>query len=310
MPRYVESAPYGIRKNIGNIRGFHTTREFSYRFNTNSQGFRGTKEYNLEKPQGIKRIIVLGDSVALGHGVAYHETFSYLLEKKLNQNGYPAEVINMAVSGFGTAEELVQYQNLGRKYHPDIVILSYSENDPMNNAISNLYEINDGQLLRKKTSYEPALSIRDNLNKIPFYGYLAQHSHFVCFLRSRFSGLYLNKLGKKRRINVQQTQPQYANSYQMNPNYITLTAALLNEFITVCNKDGVKLIIVDIPGKSFTSHFPYERIKKQKTTFIINLTPTYLSYKGTKHLFYIWDSHPNQYGHELIASKLLDAIIE
>ncbi len=128
VPRYVETSSYGIRKNIGNVRGKMITSEYKHKFNTNSQGFRGKREYSLEKPPNTNRIVVLGDSVTLGHGVEDEETFSAVLEKRLSQIK-PTEVINMGVSGFGTAEELIQLRNVGLKYNPDLAILAYFPND-------------------------------------------------------------------------------------------------------------------------------------------------------------------------------------
>jgi hypothetical protein len=81
--------------------------KWKHSFNTNSQGFRGTKEYSLKKPDNKYRIIVLGDSVTIGHGVEDDETYSAVLERELSKIK-PTEVINMAVSGFGNAEELIQ----------------------------------------------------------------------------------------------------------------------------------------------------------------------------------------------------------
>src|SRR5262245_27985866 len=73
IPRYVETSDYGIRKNIANVHGEIVVREYRHGFTTNSQGFRGTKEYAIAKPPGVYRVIVLGDSVTVGHGVEDHE---------------------------------------------------------------------------------------------------------------------------------------------------------------------------------------------------------------------------------------------
>lgn len=40
MPRWVENAPYGIRKPIANIRGFIVTPHYRHGMSTNSKGFR------------------------------------------------------------------------------------------------------------------------------------------------------------------------------------------------------------------------------------------------------------------------------
>ena len=84
MPRCVESAPYGIRTQIGNIRGTIVTPQYRHKFDTNSRGFRGTREYAVPKPAKVFRVITLGDSVVDGYGVEDDQTFSAVLEKKLS----------------------------------------------------------------------------------------------------------------------------------------------------------------------------------------------------------------------------------
>ncbi|NLN60231.1 MAG: hypothetical protein GX147_05925 [Deltaproteobacteria bacterium] len=113
VPRFVESAPWGIRKNISHVKAIHQSPEYAYQYNTNSAGFRGTDEYSIKRPDGVIRIMVQGDSVTLGHGVQDEETYPALLQKRLREKEIHAEVINMGVSGFGTAEELIQFQNDG-----------------------------------------------------------------------------------------------------------------------------------------------------------------------------------------------------
>lgn len=306
MPRYVESSSYGIRKNIDNIRGFHKTSEFEYIFNTNSQGFRGLKEYKIEKRDDVKRIIVLGDSVALGHGVADDETFSFVLEKMLNEKGIKSEVINMGVSGFGTAEELIQYENLSKNYRPDVIILSYFPNDPYNNAVSGLYKLINSRLIKDNNSYEPALRIRDNLNRLPFYNFLAQHSHLLNFLRNYFSQQYIKKLGRAR--NVWEGNPDNPDDHIENE-YLELTAALLNRFKEVCANDKVKLIFLDIPQKNLKSNFPYRLVTEDDDSKIVSIAPAMLEEirsdsNNNNPLWYEVDGHPTANGHALIAKEL------
>jgi len=67
----------------------------------NSDGFRG-RDYSVDKPKGVYRIVVLGDSFTEGLGVNDNETFSYYLEQMLNAlniSGKKFEVLNLAVGG-------------------------------------------------------------------------------------------------------------------------------------------------------------------------------------------------------------------
>ena len=99
----------------------------------NSDGFRD-KEYSIEKLNNTFRIIVLGDSITFGWGVENNETFSEILEDKLNSlnNGINYEVLNFGVHGYNTLQEVELLKEKGLKYKPDMVIVGYYMNDVIN----------------------------------------------------------------------------------------------------------------------------------------------------------------------------------
>jgi len=92
----------------------------SYRFN--SLGCRGP-DYQIPKPSGTRRILVLGDSSAMGAGVKEEDTVSARLQKDL-QNSY--EVINCGVADYGAQAARLFYKFKGVKYQPDVVTLFLS----------------------------------------------------------------------------------------------------------------------------------------------------------------------------------------
>jgi len=95
------------------------------------------QEYSLEKPEGVYRILVLGDSFAEGLRVPMDAAFHSILEEELNAKGKRVEVINAGVAGWGSDQELLFYQEIGRQYEPDMVLLAFFPgNDIMNNAIA------------------------------------------------------------------------------------------------------------------------------------------------------------------------------
>lgn len=69
-------------------------------------------------------IAVIGDSYAMGWGVNDNETFSHILENKINKNVY-----NLAVSSYGTRRELIRLQKSGLLDLIDTVIIQYCYND-------------------------------------------------------------------------------------------------------------------------------------------------------------------------------------
>ena len=99
----------------------------------NSNGFRD-HEFPALGSAGQPRIVVLGDSVAWGWGVAMSRAFPQLIEEKLlrgaTQSVAPPVVYNLAVDGYSTRQELRLLETLGSDLDPDLVILAYVLNDP------------------------------------------------------------------------------------------------------------------------------------------------------------------------------------
>ncbi|OGX13565.1 MAG: hypothetical protein A2351_01520 [Omnitrophica bacterium RIFOXYB12_FULL_50_7] len=92
---------------------------------TNSAGFRGTREYAIEKPKGVIRIATLGDSFVFGFGVQDDETFPALLET----SNKTREVLNLGVPGYGMDQIYLSYREIARKYHPEIVLIGIFPED-------------------------------------------------------------------------------------------------------------------------------------------------------------------------------------
>ena len=73
--------------------------------------------------------MVLGDSVTLGYGLRPEEAFPQVLQDLLDARGLGAEVFNVAFSGWSTRQERIAYERIGRKYHPDDVLVAVCLND-------------------------------------------------------------------------------------------------------------------------------------------------------------------------------------
>lgn len=100
------------------------------------------KERTQAKPEGTKRIIILGDSVVAGNGIAdLNNTITRHLEKILDPS--KIEVLNFGVGGYSTKGEIELLKTKALNFSPDMVILFYVENDviEINDQIE--YYIND-----------------------------------------------------------------------------------------------------------------------------------------------------------------------
>ncbi|MDQ2693571.1 MAG: hypothetical protein M3Y68_16155 [Chloroflexota bacterium] len=100
----------------------------------NSQGWRDI-EHAVEKPDGVFRILVLGDSFMEANSVELEKTFHRQVEKLARETASQVEVINLGVSGYGTLQEYLAFQHMGQLYEPDLVILGFFDgNDVINNS--------------------------------------------------------------------------------------------------------------------------------------------------------------------------------
>lgn len=99
------------------------------RCETNAQGF-FDYDYSFEKPIGTKRIIVIGDSVALGQGVAMGGAFPKLIEAALKDQQQRVQVITLAFTGYSTVQLLELLKNEAFRYSPDLVLWTHHLNDP------------------------------------------------------------------------------------------------------------------------------------------------------------------------------------
>ncbi len=103
----------------------YPTGEFYNLISLNNYGLHDT-DLTLEKPEGVYRILIVGDSFPQGWQVTLEEGFPWLLEQQLNVDfDQPIEVINLSVDDYGTDRELLLYAALGWRFQADVVLLSF-----------------------------------------------------------------------------------------------------------------------------------------------------------------------------------------
>ena len=104
----------------------------------NSLGHRNNELDGL-KEEGEKRLFVLGDSIALGWGVAKEDVFVDNLEERLNEEkgsktGFHFVTINSGVGNYNTFYKVELFKEQLKNVDPDLVILQYYINDAEKNA--------------------------------------------------------------------------------------------------------------------------------------------------------------------------------
>ncbi|HNP84244.1 MAG TPA: SGNH/GDSL hydrolase family protein [Nitrospira sp.] len=150
----------------------------------NKSGFRDV-DHNVEKAPGVKRILVVGDSVTEAGDVEWEAVFSSRLQADL---GRSYEVITLAMGGLNTPQEIHLFEKEGLAYKPDLMILNFVLND------ADFYtEYNATQRYQaEKDSVVGVLGISIN----PAFKRTLKSSALVYFLKQRFEhaiGMFLGK---------------------------------------------------------------------------------------------------------------------
>mgnify|MGYP001283424363 CR=1 FL=1 len=95
----------------------------------NAQGFRGP-DWSLARRPGLRRVVVLGGSVAYGWGVEGDErTIAARVEQRLRASGVEAEVWNAGVIAYASTQELILLATVVLEYAPDAVVVLDGWND-------------------------------------------------------------------------------------------------------------------------------------------------------------------------------------
>ena len=108
---------------------YRPNRVFGKGIKTNSLGM-CDREYTYDKPEGMFRIAVVGDSLtACGpKETMYTEQLKELFARCKGPGSY--EVMNFGVNGYNTRQEARITETLVMKFHPDLIVVSYVLNDP------------------------------------------------------------------------------------------------------------------------------------------------------------------------------------
>jgi acyl-CoA thioesterase I len=76
-------------------------------------------------------LLVVGDSVSAGYGLASGEGWVELLASKLKAEGYPQRVVNASISGDTTAGGRTRLPPLLKQHRPAVVVIELGGNDAL-----------------------------------------------------------------------------------------------------------------------------------------------------------------------------------
>ena len=106
----------------------------------------------LKTPQATAsrpKIVAFGDSLTAGFGLTERESYPYLLQERLNAEGYNYEVVNAGVSGDTTLGGLERIDWVLEQEGVEVLILELGANDLLRGLSVARMKSNLGQIIRK-----------------------------------------------------------------------------------------------------------------------------------------------------------------
>jgi lysophospholipase L1-like esterase len=273
FPRNIAVAHYDgvtLRRLIPNTTFWHTSVDGRWQFRTNAQGFRDDENYAYRKPEGQRRILVLGDSQAEGYEARQSAIFPKVLETRLRAKGLNVQVLNSGISGFGTAEELMFLEHEGMKYQPDAIVLAFFGNDFDDNVKSDLYVLKDGVVSVNSTVHDPGVKPIAVMDMIPGAAWLSQNSYLFSLATNtawEIGKRALSAIGRERLTTEYAVRVSAVDKYQEK-----LAVALLNRVKAVAHAAGIPFVIVEIPG-----YDPSRRPGSWEPSVPETLTPAFIA---------------------------------
>lgn len=305
-------------------------RTFGHQFTTNSYGFR-EREFLPEKPEGVFRILVLGDSLTFGVGIDNDHRYTNLLEEMLNLKLKPKkfEVLNFGMGGYATDQERDLLTSLLKKVQCDLVIVGFFWNDvtmttqttleslvlkgsadiPLEDVEegTDIKDIADGWIFRNS---ERNLS---TIPKSPPAGLSTRLPWYKDFALYRFIEIRTN-------INVNRALP--------NPE---LWQYVHNEFLEILKqtkKYGLSAPVVVLLHNGFVdpqkndfrnpkgqlaqniqlAKFVGDRLDSDGFP-VVDTLPLFQKYSGMSMAVSEWEGHPNYLGHYIYAQSLFDFLV-
>lgn len=250
FPRHVVEAPWGLRYNQPGARYRHKSADVEVWFEINAGGMRSDRDFAHAKPPGTKRIVSLGDSFTVGYEVAQADCFSSVLERELRARGLAVEVLNAGVSGYSTAEACLYLERELYRYEPDLVLLSFFENDLLDNLRTGLFELVDGELVERARRYVPAGRVANLLNTNPVLSWLSQYSDAFSLAKESATKIAKRRLVEERATHrkdeTQPSTPPPGLEEELRRQH-ALLAAILERIYAGTRARGIPFVIQSIP---------------------------------------------------------------
>jgi acyl-CoA thioesterase-1 len=99
--------------------------------------------------QAAKNILVFGDSLSAGYGIAIEKSWGYLLQQELQRTQSGFSVVNASISGETTTGGRQRIAQTLKQHRPSIVIVELGSNDGLRGALIKDIEANLSYIIER-----------------------------------------------------------------------------------------------------------------------------------------------------------------
>lgn len=303
--------------------------QFGQTVSFNSVGMRD-REHAVTKPEGVFRILVLGDSFMEALQVPYEESFPSLLERALEQKtARRVEVVNASVSGWGTDDELQYLKTYGMVWSPDLILVAMTlHNDISDNLRERFHTTRNGAVVARSNESASFLQYK----VVQLKSFLAARSHAFQLVRhARRSGELRVAAGQLGSHVVELFRDGTDGSVARG---VVLTELLLARMQAMASAEGRRVALVLLPLAVQLSDEKFDALDAQAATGstrgldrerpqrlmlgvadrtgipAIDLLPGFRSWTaGGGDLFFERDGHWNARGHRLAVEIVVREVV-
>ncbi|MBI5845494.1 MAG: hypothetical protein HZB23_12595 [Deltaproteobacteria bacterium] len=282
-----------------------------YDVEINSHGLRD-RERTWKKPEGVRRLVCLGDSFTFGMGLDIEDTYVRRLEGLLTGSGIPVDVVNGGVIGYNIYQSLTWFKETGIRYEPDLVIYFFFMDDAEGctepNCIKNYYE---NAMSGKDRDYRPSST------GLPF------NSHLVNFIVN----VYAQFSARLRYLTVDwvhTVEGRKEHFDRLNRSFLTESFRVaafsdnLMELDQAVNAKGAKFLVVLVPDAAQLNNPPMqntnrvlEGLCRDAKIAYLDLTAVFEKEPDVSSLYlFPVDAHTSAKGDALAAQAVRRRIIE
>jgi hypothetical protein len=309
-------------------------RDFAYRQHVNRLGLRGD-DITAEKPQGTRRVLMLGDSFTMGKGVDEYQTFPVLIEQMLQEasascGGPRIEVLNGGVDSYSPVLSLLQFKRDLAPLAPDVVVLNLDLSDLVQEAAYRQQATRgpDGEIVAVPQVAQDSAYER-------FLSWTSRHLFFTRAILVYVTRAFDHNELTIRHVVNEMGREHFAHTLEGDVDRMAQWSDVFESIRRVkehADSLGMEFLLTTYPwahqlGETGWVPGRYDYMKKGERTTdlsartirkrsamlgieLLETTPHFRAYQGTEPLYFDYDPHWTPAGQRVMAEALAQHLID